>query len=117
MAVCTLCVAASGAVGVFGAGRTGAANTGGGATRGAAKADAVGERNETASSTGVVGVYVRAGANAGAAGAEWLGAAAGSALGAAGANGSALGAAFGFVAAFGSVVTGSFSASSAARAP
>ena len=45
----------SGAGGVPGMGRAGVTNTGGGATRGAAKADAVGERNATASSAGAAG--------------------------------------------------------------
>ena len=45
----------SGAGGVLGMGRAGVTNTGGGATRGAAKADAVGERNATASSAGAAG--------------------------------------------------------------
>ena len=55
MAVCTLCTIGSGAGGVLGMGRAGVTNTGGGATRGAAKADAVGERNATASSAGAAG--------------------------------------------------------------
>ena len=55
MAVCTGCTTGSGAGGVPGTGRAGDANTGGGATRGAAKADAVGERNATASSAGAAG--------------------------------------------------------------
>ena len=59
MAVCTGCatgMTGSGAGGVPGSGRAGVVmNTGGGATRGAAKADAVGERNATASSAGAAG--------------------------------------------------------------
>ena len=57
-AVCTPCTTgAAGAIGLGGCGAAGAGgvNTGGGVTRGAAKADAVGERNETASSAGAAG--------------------------------------------------------------
>ena len=50
MAVCTICAA-----GVAGMGCAGAENTGGGATRGAAKADAVGERSAAVSSAGAAG--------------------------------------------------------------
>ena len=53
-AVCTPCTTGFG-MGGCGAVRAGAGNTGGGVTRGAAKADAVGERNETASSAGTAG--------------------------------------------------------------
>ena len=54
IAVCT--GGATGSGGALGTGRAGVVtNTGGGATRGAAKADAVGERNATASSAGAAG--------------------------------------------------------------
>lgn len=58
MAVCTICaagIAGSGAAGVAGMGHAGAENTGGGVTRGAAKADAVGERSAAVSSAGAAG--------------------------------------------------------------
>lgn len=50
MAACTICAA-----GVAGMGCAGAENTGGGVTRGAAKADAVGERSAAVSSAGAAG--------------------------------------------------------------
>ena len=58
MAVCTICaagIAGSGAAGVAGMGCAGAENTGSGVTRGAAKADAVGERSAAVSSAGAAG--------------------------------------------------------------
>ena len=55
MAVCAGCAIGFGTGCAAGAVRAGAGNTGGGVTRGAAKADAVGERNESASSAGAAG--------------------------------------------------------------